>query len=68
MPSRTPSCLTSQISNELSREKGICEQLSRRYADACQGPDRENGAELAQTLIHEYGHALLHFDVDDDTE
>ena len=32
------------------------------------GPDRENGADLARTLIHEYGHALLHFDVDDDTE
>ena len=30
--------------------------------------DRENEADLAWTLIHEYTHALLHFDVDDDTE
>ena len=30
--------------------------------------DRENEADLARTLIHEYAHALLHFDVDDDTE
>ncbi len=27
--------------------------------------DRENDADLARTLIHEYAHALLHFDVDD---
>jgi hypothetical protein len=30
--------------------------------------DRENDADLARMLIHEYAHALLHFDVDDDTE
>jgi len=30
--------------------------------------ERENEADLARTLIHEYAHALLHFDVDDDTE
>ena len=30
--------------------------------------DRENDADLARTLVHEYAHALLHFDVDDDTE
>ena len=30
--------------------------------------DRENEADLAGTLIHEYAHALLYFDVDDDTE
>ena len=30
--------------------------------------DRANDADLARTLIHEYAHALLHFDVDDDTE
>ncbi|WP_114579036.1 ArdC-like ssDNA-binding domain-containing protein [Saliphagus sp. LR7] len=30
--------------------------------------DRENRADLASTLIHEYAHALLHFDVDDNTE
>jgi hypothetical protein len=56
--------LTSPISNELSREKGICEWLSRQHAATFRGPDRENGANLTPTLIHEYGHALLHFDVD----
>ncbi len=30
--------------------------------------DRENNADLARTLIHEYAHALLHFDVDDEAE
>jgi transcription-repair coupling factor (superfamily II helicase) len=30
--------------------------------------DRENDPDLARTLIHEYAHALLHFDVNDDTE
>ena len=25
-------------------------------------------SDLARTLVHEYAHALLHFDVDDDTE
>ncbi|MCY4732107.1 DUF955 domain-containing protein [Natronomonas gomsonensis] len=30
--------------------------------------DRSNEADLARTLIHEYAHALLHSDVDDETE
>lgn len=30
--------------------------------------DRDNQADLAWTLIHEYAHALLHFDVRDTTE
>ena len=30
--------------------------------------DRENHAALAGTLIHEYAHALLHFDIDDRDE
>jgi len=30
--------------------------------------DRENGTDLARTLIHEYAHALLHFDADDDSK
>ena len=49
--------------------KGICEQLSlvdmQPRVEVC---DRENDADLARTLIHEYAHALLHFHVDDDTE
>ena len=30
--------------------------------------DRENQADVARTLIHEYAHALLHFNVDDEPE
>ncbi len=30
--------------------------------------DRDNEADLARTLVHEYAHARLHFDVDDDDE
>ncbi len=49
--------------------KGICEQLSLvDMQPRVEVRDRENEADLARTLIHEYAHALLHFDVDDDTE
>ena len=30
--------------------------------------DRENRPDLASTLIHEYAHALLHFDCDEEPE
>jgi hypothetical protein len=30
--------------------------------------DRENDTDLARALIHEFAHALLHFDVEGDTE
>jgi hypothetical protein len=30
--------------------------------------DRKNQADLAVTLLHEFAHALLHFDVDNGTE
>jgi hypothetical protein len=49
--------------------KGICEQL--RLVDMqprIEVRDRENHADLARTLIHDYAHAILHFDIDDDTE
>jgi len=49
--------------------RGICEQLSLvDVQPLVEVRDRENEADLARTLIHEYAHALLHFDVDDDTE
>ena len=49
--------------------KGICEQLSLvDMQPRVEVRDQENNADLARTLIHEYAHALLHFDVDDDTE
>jgi len=49
--------------------KGICEQLSLiDMQPRVEVRDRENEADLARTLVHEYAHALLHFDIDDDTE
>ena len=30
--------------------------------------DRENDVDLVRTLIHKYAHALLHFDVDNNTD
>src|SRR6056297_1770295 len=49
--------------------KGICEQLSLvDVQPLVEVHDRENEADLARTLIHEYAHALLHFDVDGGTE
>jgi Zn-dependent peptidase ImmA (M78 family) len=49
--------------------KEICEQLSPYDVQPLvEVRDRENDADLAWTLIHEYAHALLHFDVDDDLE
>ena len=49
--------------------KGICEQLNLvDMQPRIEIRDRENDADLARTLVHEYAHALLHFDVDDDTE
>jgi hypothetical protein len=49
--------------------KGVCEKLSLYDAQPLvEVLDRPNPAGVAGTLIHEYAHALLHFDVDDTTE
>lgn len=49
--------------------KGFCKH---RNLHECQpvveAKARSNQADLAVTLIHEYAHALLHFDVDDEPE
>lgn len=49
--------------------KGVCKH---RNLDECQpvveAKDRANQADLTVTLIHEYAHALLHFDVNDEPE
>nr|WP_233340636.1 ArdC-like ssDNA-binding domain-containing protein [Haloprofundus sp. MHR1] len=49
--------------------KGVCKH---RTLHGCQpvveAKARSNQADLAVTLIHEYAHALLHFDVDDEPE
>ena len=49
--------------------KGVCERVSPvDVQPVVEVKDRANQADLACTLIHEYAHALLHFDVDDATE
>ncbi|SFL32803.1 hypothetical protein SAMN04487950_3379 [Halogranum rubrum] len=49
--------------------RGICQRLSLvDIQPLVEVKDRANEADLARTLVHEYAHALLHFDVDDDTE
>ncbi|SDY85667.1 hypothetical protein SAMN05216564_11216 [Halopenitus persicus] len=48
---------------------GICEHTGFGDTRAVvEVRDRENDADLAQTLIHEYAHALLHSDVDDEID
>ncbi len=49
--------------------KGVCQQRSLANArPLVEVKDRANEADLVRTLIHEYAHAVLHFDVDDETE
>ncbi len=49
--------------------KGVCKhQTLHECQPVIEAKARSNQADLAVTLIHEYAHALLHFDVDDDTE
>jgi len=48
---------------------GVCERRSPTTTKpVVEVVDRENRADLASTLIHEYAHALLHFDCDDEKE
>ena len=49
--------------------KGVCTERSPHLLQPLvEVRDREDQADLAVTLIHEFAHALLHFDVDDGTE
>jgi len=49
--------------------KGACQQCSpMSIQPLVEVKDRPNDADLPKTLIHEYAHARLHFDIDDDTE
>ncbi|WP_089649810.1 ArdC-like ssDNA-binding domain-containing protein [Halobacterium hubeiense] len=49
--------------------KGVCERLSPMNAQpVVEARDRENDADLARTLIHEYAHALLHAGVTETAE
>ncbi|GAA0234642.1 ArdC-like ssDNA-binding domain-containing protein [Haladaptatus pallidirubidus] len=54
---------------EHGKAKGVCKQWSLyELQPIVEVKDRVNQADLAVTLIHEYAHALLHFDVDDECE
>ena len=46
--------------------KGVCKY--RDHQPVVEAKDRANDADLAVTLVHEYAHAFLHGDVDDEAE
>jgi len=49
--------------------RGVCKRRSPSTTNpVVEVVDRENRADLASTLIHEYAHALLHFGCEDDPE
>ncbi|MDS0478334.1 ArdC-like ssDNA-binding domain-containing protein [Natrinema sp. 1APR25-10V2] len=48
--------------------RGVCQYRSPAERPLIEVCDRENSADLAVTTVHEYAHALLHGDVDDETE
>jgi hypothetical protein len=49
--------------------RGVCKRRSpSTMHPVVEVFDRENRADLASTLIHEYAHALLHFDCEDEPE
>jgi hypothetical protein len=54
---------------EHGHAKGVCKQRSvHDLTPVVEAKARPNKADLAVTVIHEYAHALLHFDVDDEAE
>ncbi|WP_114578782.1 ImmA/IrrE family metallo-endopeptidase [Saliphagus sp. LR7] len=49
--------------------KGVCKRRSMMTMHPqVEVKDRENQADLASTLIHEYAHAILHFEVEEEME
>ncbi|WP_306061849.1 ArdC-like ssDNA-binding domain-containing protein [Natronococcus wangiae] len=51
------------------KAKGVCKQRCPiTMQPRIEVMDRDNQADLARTLIHEYAHALLHFDIEDRDE
>ncbi len=49
--------------------RGVCERRNVMTTNPMvEAVDRDNRAALASTLIHEFAHAELHFDVDDEAE
>jgi hypothetical protein len=66
-------CVTVRIVDTADWEhgdaKGVCTQRSvHDLTPVVKAKARPNQADLAVTLIHEYAHALLHFDIDVDDE
>lgn len=51
-----------------SNKKGVCYKEQGSSSQSIEAPDRDNQADLARTLIHEYAHALLHKDSYSDDE
>ena len=47
---------------------GVCKRFGFDAEPLIEVCDRANEADLAGTLIHEYAHALLHFDVNEEVE
>jgi hypothetical protein len=49
--------------------RGACEHRDpMTLQPVVEAKDRDNSADLSRTLIHEYAHALLHADIDNDAE
>jgi len=48
--------------------RGVCQYRSPSERPLIEVRDRENSADLAVTTVHEYAHARLHGDVDNETE
>ena len=48
--------------------RGVCKEGSQGSGPVVEVIARENLADMATTLIHEYAHAMLHVGVEDDTE
>ncbi|WP_226479893.1 ArdC-like ssDNA-binding domain-containing protein [Natrinema amylolyticum] len=48
--------------------RGVCQYRAPAERPLVKVRDRENSADLAVTLIHEYAHALLHGDTGDETD
>jgi hypothetical protein len=54
---------------EYGEAKGVCKhRCPMTMRPRVEVKDRDNQADLAGTFIHEYAHALLHFDIDDRDE
>jgi hypothetical protein len=61
-------CVVAQSNWSHPGAKGVCGQSGRDEQPVVKAKNRDNEADLATTLIHEYAHALLHFQVADDSE